>query len=197
MAEIELLIIDDVIKGYRDIPTRYYAKFKWNFVYTDFGFTQEFFITKDSVRQWFNKFTDEQRATFRDANYIQSLLDTPSLFTFESKNLYCGGYELCETVKETFEESVKRISPKHEFRVELLEENEKYREMLTLSTEAESKIIKERIAFNEMSLAQIHSVYRPEVLARYYRGMLWYGDPYAIFNEIGGDLAHFEWLPKY
>ena len=193
---MELLIIDDVIKGYRDIPSRYYAKFKRNFVYTDFGFTQEFFITKDSVRRWFTNFTDKQRATFRDANYIQSLLDTPSLFTFKGKNLYCGGYELCETVKEPFEQSVKRIAQKHEFRVELIEENKKYREMLQVSTEAESKIIKADIAFNETSLNHIHTVYRADILARYYRGMLWYGDPYAIYNEIGGDIAHFSWLPE-
>lgn len=187
----ELLIIDDVIKGFRDVPDRYYANFMGNFVHIDFGTTQEFFITKDSVRRWFFNFSEKERATFRDAGYIQKLLDEPSFFSFRNKSLLCAGRALHEVSKEPFEHYAQRVDHQNKFREELLEDKRKLEEGLKVSTAAESKVIEEHLALTNEYLEKVNAIYNPAKLAHVYRGMGFDEDPVELFEKRGGDVAYF------
>ena len=188
---IELVSIDDVLKGYKNVPARYYFKFLDQFECFHVGTAQELLVTKDSVRRWFAGFSPKQRAAFRDADFIQALLDTPPEFlTYENKLIVNGEY-LHDGVKEPFEHAVMRIAKVHEFRDELIEDRKIQIEKLEVSTEAESVDIQERIAYIDQYLVKVNETYSPGKLARYYRGMLWYGHPSKLYEEIGGDIAHF------
>ncbi|MBZ9612683.1 hypothetical protein [Rheinheimera maricola] len=187
----ELVNIDDVIKGYKDIPHRYYFKFMERFRYFHVGTAQEFLVTKESVKRWFDSFPPERRAAFRDAGYIQNLLDTPSTYVAENDRLVIDTQILHTSSNEPFEHAVMRIAKEHEFRDELIEERKVAIESLKVSTETESAAINSRIEFIDSYIEKVNAIYRPEKLARYYRGMLMCGNPFDIFKEIGGDIARF------
>lgn len=188
---IELVSIDDVIKGFKDIPNRYYFNFMEQFSYFHVGTGQEFLVTKESVRRWFDSFSPERRAAFRDAGYIQYLLDTPSTYVAENGRLVIDTQILHTASNEPFEHAVLRIAKAHEFRDGLIEERKMRIESLKVSTEAESAAINERVEYIDSNIDIVNKTYRPEKLARYYRGMLMCGNPFDIFKEIGGDIARF------
>ena len=192
MVVIELLNIDDVIKGYKDIPYRYYDKFFLRFDFFHVGTTQALLATKESVRRWFDSFSTERKATFRDAGYIQSLLDKPSVYTVNLNNyLVDQGRRLHGPTKEPFENVIRLIGYNSLFREELIEENRKLHEELQVSTETESVEINNRIADINSYLERVNSVLNTSKLAPYYKGMLLDEDASDVFDALGADIACF------
>lgn len=189
---IELLKIDDVIKGYKDIPYRYYDKFFLQFEFYHSGTTQVLLATKESVRSWFESFSAERKATFRDAAYIQKLLDEPAIYTVDLNNfLVDQGRRLHGPSNQPFEVVVMLIGYNNSFREELLAERRKLTEELKLSTEAECVEINLRLADINQALERVNRVLNASKLAPYYKGMLLEQNASDVFDAFGADIARF------
>lgn len=189
---IELLNIEDVIKGYKDIPFRYYDEFFLRFEFFNAGTTQVLLAKKDSVKSWFDSFSTERKATFRDAAYIQKLLDEPSVYTVSLNNyLFDGGRRVHEPMSQPFENVVMIIAYNNLFRESLIEEKRTLQEALQVSTEAECIEINNRIAYLNVNLERVNSVLNGPKLAPYYKGMLLDENASDVFDAIGANIACF------
>ena len=195
---IELVCIDDVIKGYKDIPVRHYSKFIDQFEFVYVGTTQPLLVTKDSVRKWFYSFTPDRRSAFRDAGYIQHLLDNPSCFGLEkNKKIVIDNEMLHVESHKPFEPAVKTLSAVNNYRDGLIAEKKLLEDKLLVSTHAESIEINDAIAILDRFLAELSTIYSPERLKPYIKGMQIEENASDYFKQHGGNMEHFEALPEY
>lgn len=163
---IELVSIDEIIKGYKDIPARYYPRFFSKFSFFHVGTSQEFFVTKDSVKTWLANFSAARKANFRNIEYIDYLLQRKSDFTiiqgeylyFKDRCLHGAIYTPFEIQLELFEHSAR-------FREELIAANELLNKQLELSTTAECVEIINQIANNDEALSTVNKKLNSEKMA--------------------------------
>lgn len=163
---IELVSFDEIIKGYKDIPARYYQQFCSKFVFFHVGTSQEFFVTKVSVKNWLAHFSAARKANFRDIEYINHLLLKQSEFTirddkflfFKDRYLHSAVYTPFEIQLELYEHSAK-------FREELIATKEDLNNKLAISTNAECVEINNEIAKYDVALARVNSILNSEKMA--------------------------------